>query len=188
MNRRLFISGIIMYLFSQNICASEQFPDILIYNGKEYEIGIYPMETYFKINPNERPGIRGINSALERGYRAKFEIINNELILVDIEITEYPKFDWKSVFSRYFNNNKIKVNTFTGRINIFNGKETGVYMAFTPIYENYIILNINEGNYIDEYNIDCFEYLESIIQLYQEESYEYKYFSKLLEELYKINE
>jgi hypothetical protein len=141
------------------------------------------METYFKIYPERRPGSIGTNSALLRGYRARYEIINGELILKSIETLGLHG-SWKKVLNNYFNKN-IKVNTYTGELNLFNGEETGVYMAFTPIYENYIILEINEGNLVNVNNINCFEYLESIIQSYSDESYEYRYFTELLFKLYE---
>jgi hypothetical protein len=180
----LIFLGFFLGIIIDNINASEQYPDILVYNGIEYEIGSYPMETYFEIYPNRRPGSIGTNSALSRGYRARYEIINSELILMGIE-TMRLNGNWRKVSNNYFNN-KMKVSTFTGKLNLFNGEITGVYMAFTPIYENYIILEINKGNFVNVYNINCYEYLESIIQLYSDESYEYGYFTGLLSKLYEI--
>jgi hypothetical protein len=153
----------------------------LVYNGQEYEIGVFPMETYFEIYPNRRPASMGTNSALTRGYRAKYEIYNNELILVNIEIMR-ANGNWRIVDNRYFQN-RMKVNTYSGKINLFNGERTDVYIGFTPIYRNYIILEVLEGSIINIYNVNCFEYLESIIQSYPEGSYEYKYFSEKLIEL-----
>jgi hypothetical protein len=177
----LIFVGIYFIIISQDIIASEQYPDVLIYNGKEYEIGVFPMESYFIIYPTRRPGITGINSALYRGYRAKYQIINNELILIDIEIMRNG--NWRSLINRKYFRNRIKINTYTGKINLFNGNNTGVYMAFTPIYENYIIIEINEGNIENIYNISCYEYIESIMNKYSNDSYVYEYFNGLLVEL-----
>ena len=181
--KNLFIIVFFLGTIFQSINASEQYPDILIYNGNEYEIGVYPMEDYFEIYPNRRPGIIGRNSALRRGYRAKYGIINNELILIYIEIMKING-DWKKVSDRYFNN-RVKIDAFTGEINLFNGERTGVYMAFTPIYEKYKILDINKGDCIDVYDINCYEYLQLLIQSFHEESYEYEYFTGILEKLNK---
>jgi hypothetical protein len=181
--KNLFIISFFLGTIFQSINASEQYPDILIYDGNEYEIGAYPMEDYFEIYPNRRPNSIGQNSALKRGYRAKYEIINNELILIYIETMKING-DWKKVSDKYFNN-KIKIDAFTGKINLFNGERTGVYTAFTPIYEKYKILDINKGNCVDVYDINCYEYLQSLIQSFQKESYEYEYFTKKLEELNK---
>lgn len=183
--KKYFFVGIFLYIISHGIYASEQYPDLIIYNGIEFEIGVYPMETYFNIYPRKRPGTIGRNSALLRGYRAKYEIINNELILIDIEVMRMNG-SWNSVFNRYFRN-RIKVYTFTGKINLFNGEVTGVYMAFTPIYENYIIFEIRNGNCIREYEINCYEYLQSIIQSFPNGSYEQNYFINLLEILNNRN-
>jgi hypothetical protein len=182
MYKKLFILGLFLFIFSQNMSASEQYPDIIVYNGNEYEIGSYPMETYFEIYPKRNPGIKNINSALKRGYRAKYEIINNELILIDIEIMNFYG-DWRSKINKNYFRDRLKIKTYTGKINLFIGEETGVYMAFTPIYENYIILEINKGNLINVYNINCYEYIESIMNEYSSDSYEYKYFNNILIEL-----
>jgi len=180
-----FISYIFFVIISQNIFASEQYPDLLFYNGKEYEIGVFPIETYFEIYPNRRPGSMGANSALLRGYRAKYEVINNEIILLDIEIMELNG-KWRRVNNKYFNN-RLKINTFSGKINLFNGEITGVYIGFTPIYENYIMLEVNEGNIVNVYNVNCYEYLELLIQLCSKESYQYEYLTSKLKELNEWN-
>ena len=166
---------------SYTIFASEQFPDLLLYNDKNYEIGNFPMESYFELYPNRRPGMTGLNSALLRGYRAKYEMINNELILMSIE-TMGISGNWRIVKNNYFRN-RIKVNTYSGKINLFNGRKTGVFMGFTPIYENYIILEIESGNLIREYEENCNEYIQSIIQSYPNGSYGQNYFIGLLEQL-----
>jgi hypothetical protein len=191
--KKLFITGIFLVIVSLEIYASEQDPDLLVYNGKEYEIGVYPMETYFKVHPDKRPENTVTNSALDRGYRAKYEIINNELILIDIEIwisdidIEAQRFNfyWQSVLEKYFGN-RIKMNTFTGNIYLFNGEETGVYRGFTPIYEYYKILEIENGNFIKGYDQDCYEYLQLLIQSSQNGSYEQNFLKKILVELNKI--
>ena len=188
MSKRFLFFGIFLFVLLQNIYASEQFPDILVYKEKECAIGTYPMESYFAVHPTSLLPVYPENSALKRGYRAKYEIVNNELILIDLEIMR-DNGKWRSVFKRYFGNKTpVKVDTFTGKINIFNGKETGVYMAFTPIHESYIIINIDAGNYIDEYNQSGAEFLQSVIRSCQAGSYEHEYFSNLLEELSKSDE
>jgi hypothetical protein len=183
--KKIYFVGIFIYIISHGIYASEQYPDLIIYNGKEFEIGVYPMETYYNIYPNKRPGTIGRNSTLLRGYRAKYEIINSELILIDIEVMRMNG-SWNSVFNRYFKK-KIKVDSYTGKINLFNGEITGVYMAFTPIYEKYLILEIRNGNCIAENEINCFEYLQSLIQSSLDGSYEQNYFINLLEKLNNRN-
>jgi hypothetical protein len=154
--KKLLITGILLAIISLEISASEQYPDLLVYNGKEYEIDIYPspIETYFKIHPDKRPETTETSSALDRGYRAKYEIINNELILIDIEIEIFDIDIEKRIFNTY--------------------------------YEYYKILEIENGNFIKEYDQDCYEYLQSLVQSSQNGSYEQNYYIKILEELKKI--
>jgi hypothetical protein len=185
MMKKLFKIIVFLGFISHNLYASEQFPDLLIYNGQQYEIGVFPMESYYENYPNRRPGSIGKNTALVRGYRAKYEIINNELFLIDIEIMRNG--NWKSVFNRYFRN-IIRVNMYTGKINLFNGEMTWVFIGFTPIYENYIIIDVIEGNINNIYNNSCYEYLESLIQSYPIGSHEREYFIEKLSELNKRKE
>jgi hypothetical protein len=113
--------------------------------------------------------------------RYKYEIIDNELVLISIEIMR-TNGNWTIVNDNNFRN-RMKVDMFSGRINLFNDGMTGVFMGFTPIYENYIILEIDNGNLIREYEENCYEYLQSIIQSYPNGSYEQNYFIGLEERL-----
>jgi hypothetical protein len=181
-----FLGGFLLVISSQNINASEQFPDTMVYKGIKYIIHDYddsPMESYFKkfkvpadIALN-RDRMR--NSALLRGYRAKYEIINNELILTSIETMARTGSNFIRVpFSR------TKITTYTGKIYLPNGESTKVWMGFIPIVEKYIVLDINEGNLINTYSVNCCEYIEAMIQLYSDASEEYKgYLTGLLSEL-----
>ena len=178
-----FLIGLLI-IISQIIYASEQYPDLIIYNGNGYEFYSYPMETYFEIYPNRRPSRRNINSALLRGYRATYEIINNELILINIETMKFNG-NWIQINNRHFRNN-IKINTFSGKIHLCNGESTGIYIGFTPIFENYIVLSIIDGTVVDFFEINCIEYLESLIQLSSEDSYSYWYYTRILNSLNEL--
>jgi hypothetical protein len=177
--KKIFFLIFIFGVTSQSISASEQYPDIMIYNGIEYGIDVYPLETYYEMYPYKRPLKKVTSSALWRGYRARYEIINNELILTGIQMLGL-----NGEFSR-IDKRRMKVKTFTGKVSLFNGESTGVWMGFTPIYENYIVFEINEGKIINIYNNNCYEYLESIIQLYPAGSYEFECFTKKLTELHE---
>jgi hypothetical protein len=120
MMRILLFGGFLLGIISQNINATEQYPDIIVHNGIEYEIGVYPMETYYKIYPYRRP-LRIIrNTALWRGYRARYEIMNNELILIGVQTLRL-----NGEFGR-LSKKRMKVKTFSGKMNLFNGEHTGV--------------------------------------------------------------
>jgi hypothetical protein len=184
-----FWGGLFLVISVQNVNACEQYPDMMVYNGIEYTIDDdYPMESYFRrwgipfgrkmpwsiaLNRANKHGLR--NTALRRGYKAKYEIINNKLILTSIETLRLFSGDFRRVFY-----NRRKINTYTGKIHLPNGEFTGVRMGWNGIFENYIVLDINKGNLINARPINCYEYLESMIQLYPNDA---SYLTGLLSEL-----
>jgi len=178
---KYFILFCLLGITSPIISASEQIPDLLIFSGQEYEIGVFPLESYFELYPNRRPGRVGINSGLIRGYRARYEISNGELILINIEVMRYGN-NWRQVKNRHFRTG-MKISTFSGIINLFNGEMTSVFLGFTPIYDNYIIIEIFEGNVVKIYEVNSVGYLELIRASYLEGSSEYRYISDKINEL-----
>jgi len=146
-----------------------------------YEIGVYPLEGYYARYPEQRPARTGLNSALERGYRATYELAGTTLMVVDLEIME-PRGTWKSVFAQRFKE-RMKLSTYTGTINLFNGNMTGVYMGFTPVYESYIMLEIERGMCTAMYNVNAYEYLRHLMETFKDVSSRYEYLMEVLEEL-----
>ena len=147
-----------------------------------------PLEGYFEKYPDKRP--EGIGStALWRGYIATFEIVAGELLLNDIEIQTYEKNEskWKSVLSEFLDNQpnewfnrkyeaKFKIEWFTGYLTIPTGKMLQyVHMGYASTYENYILLEIKNGNFIKEHRMDYEQYKQ-----FKED--EYKKYKQLKEE------
>lgn len=95
--RILFI--LLLYLmmsYSMNAFATDQWPDLINYNGKKYLMHTFPLEQYFLKNPNiklesieeEKPC-----SCLWRRYVAIYEIKNNLLIMKSIVAPIWDSFD-----------------------------------------------------------------------------------------------
>ncbi|MCL1994010.1 MAG: hypothetical protein FWG66_13780 [Spirochaetes bacterium] len=143
-------------ILSQNAFATGQVPDVIRFNGNTHEIFSFPMESYFAKNPNRRPRARYWFSHLQRGYRAHFEIINNELILVRLETMRSDGVRWRRVISWHFGR-RFNVSTFSGEISLPNGAFTGEWRGFTPIFESYIVLTVIEGNVTNVSERDTFE-------------------------------
>ena len=87
-----------------NAFATAQYPDKILYEGKEYGLHTNPMKSYFSKHPEKRPRGGIMSTALWRGYVATFEVKDKSLVLKDIEVqvrteTEDGKNDytWKSV-------------------------------------------------------------------------------------------
>jgi len=85
-----FVVGVVC---ATGLLASEQMPDRLLHDGKEYVISVNPLEPYFKKHPKRHPSdfrdyTKGItlSSGLTRGYIATFEIVDDELFVRDIVV------------------------------------------------------------------------------------------------------
>jgi len=147
--------------------ATAQYPDKIIYNGKEYKLHSNPLETYFEKFPDKRPKGSIMSTALWRGYVATFEIKDSQLLLKDIQIqywdtTNRENHDnkWKSVMNEVFPDQKIvKVDWLTGLIVLPHGKLINyVHMGYGSTYENYFLLEINKGEFIKAKRFNYKEY------------------------------
>jgi len=162
---------LILFLFhGLSLFATAQYPDIIIYNGKEYDLIVNPMEIYFENFPERRPQASLRSTALWRGYIAAFEIIQNELWIVDIKIEVRTsdigakKFtsEWVSVIKECLDgNSRMKVNWYNGLLIIPYGEMVNyVHMGYASTYEKYFILEIHNGNLKRELNMDYKQFLE----------------------------
>lgn len=116
---------VISLLLTTNAFATQQRPDKLIYDGKQYRTNSrecpyeqFYMEDYFKKHPEKRPRSGLMSTALYRGYVATYEIKDSQLVLSDIEIrTSHIPDEWKSVKHNIVTNNTpFVVDWFTGVI------------------------------------------------------------------------
>ncbi|MCL2520595.1 MAG: hypothetical protein FWE37_06300 [Spirochaetaceae bacterium] len=169
--KKIFLLGFL--LLTVPLFASRQVSDRVIFNDRQYNTLSFPLEIYFETYPERRPEITHWISALTRGYIATFEVINNELILIDIDENFLNDYLWLGM----------KMAFFTGKINLINGEATGVNSGFMPIYQNYLVLEVREGVVIASYNLTAYEYLQSLIQAFPEGSSAQNHFIRLLEEL-----
>lgn len=87
-----------------------QYPDRIIYKGKECDLHSNPLESYFDKYPDKRPQSETDSNALWRGYIATFEIKDNQLYIRDIKIEiisngsvlKLLKWLWKLLKNRQF--------------------------------------------------------------------------------------
>jgi hypothetical protein len=158
---KLLLIVAVMLLLSLEVCATAQFPDRIIYNGKEYALNSNPLEEYFEKNPEKRPKRGIMSTALWRGYVATFEILESQLFLKDVEIEvrdstsgKSYKTKWESVMKEVFpNQSQIKVEWLTGLLVIPHGKLVNyVHMGYGSTYEKYILLEIENGSLKNEKN------------------------------------
>ena len=158
-------------MISVSIYATAQYPDKIIYNGIEYDLFVNPLEAYLSINPDKRPRSNLISSALWRGYIATFEIVNSELYLKDIKIStgDMQKTEWVSVLPEFLDGQpNLKIDWFSGLLVIPHGKLINyVHMGYASTYENYLLLEMENGNFIRENKMHYIEYVR-----YRERQYE----------------
>lgn len=180
------LTFILVALISLNVFSNSgnQRPDKLIYNGKEYSLNYYPLEDFFKKNPDKKPKSVLRSTNLWRGYLATFEFSNNQLFLKDIEILEYdslsivkhePRLDsikdikfplqyntkLKSVFNTIFpNQTKLKIDWVTKLLVLPHGeKKNNPNFDYDEHYEMYFLLEIYKGELKKEknFNFEAFE-------------------------------
>ncbi len=129
-----------------------QYPDKIIYNGKEFNLNSNPLEPYFDKNPENRPSM--VSTALWRGYVGYFEIIENELYLTDMKISvSYTDEDgsykqkWSSIYRLYFpKQKKVKIDWFSGILILPHGKIVEyVHQGYASTYSKYWLLEIENG-------------------------------------------
>lgn len=164
---KLFFVTAVLLVCSVSIFATAQAPDKIFYNGKEYKLHSNPMEEYFKKFPEKKPKSGVISSALWRGYIATFEITENNLFLKDIVIMDLSKTDrkssqaaWTSVLSQVVTDDKkLKIDWLTGLLVLPHGEIVNyVHMGYGTTYENYILLEIDKGEFNRAKEFDHKEY------------------------------
>ena len=140
----LFIQGGLLF-------ATQQIQDTLVYSGKEYSIAVEPMEGYFNKFPEKRPQVN--SSMLWRGYAAKFEIIQNELWVVDIltmrsnMVGRDLVFSFTSIIEEVLDGkNRMKLEWYSGALTFRQG-------------DHFVLLNIQNGSVISESNLDLDQFI-----------------------------
>ena len=164
---KYLITTVLSALFCLTAFATAQYPDKIILDGKEYSLHSNPLESYFEINPEKRPKGGVMSTALWRGYVATFEIRDSQLFVKDIQIQYWDTTDkkshdtkWKSVMTEVFpDQKKSKVDWLSGLLVLPFGELVNyVHMGYGSTYENYYLLEIDKGNYIQSKQFDYKDY------------------------------
>ncbi len=149
----------ILLLIGFNVFATPQIPDILIYNGKEYEwSGNSPAFKYFEQNNFLPPEEAVITTGNYSVFIVTYEIVNQKLYLIDVEIiveqeSEYgsdypPDLVNKSVFKVYFPNQKRILMDFYSNVQLIPYGEIIEVTKdnWTDIHwEDYLVFEIKGG-------------------------------------------
>lgn len=125
---------------------TKQVPEILRYINKDYLLGVYLLEDYFKEHPEKKPEGE-IETSLWRGYFADYEIVNNELFIMDLKIIKNE--EYHSVIHKVFPNEK-KMKWFNGLILINFNQNTNTQELSFRLFE------VKSGNIskIKDFNLE----------------------------------
>jgi hypothetical protein len=154
MKTKILIKIIFLFLIYLYSYATVQIPDKIIINGEKQNLNYrYPLEKFFEKNYEKKP--RPSSSALWRGYIGTFEVIENQLYVIDIEIRE-SSFKLKSIMNEIFpNQQKVKVEWFSGLLLVTYGE---LINDKCICYEKYSLFEINVGDIIKERNFKAKEF------------------------------
>ena len=173
MYKKCIFCLLFLFIISVSTYATAQYPDKIIYNGIEYDLFVNPLEAYLSVNPDKRPRSNLVSTALWRGYVATFEIVNNELYLKDIKIVistgDTLITEWVSVLLEFLDGQpNLKIDWFSGLLVMPYGRLINyVHMGYGSTYENYILLEIENGNFIRENRMHYLEYVQYRERQYQ---------------------
>ena len=148
--------------------ATAQFPDKILFKGKEFDLQSNPLEGYFKNNPELRPKGGLQSTALWRGYVATFEMVKEQLVVKDIKIKvldeqtkeRYDK-KWVSVYDEVFAEPLRKADWYSGILILPYGERINyVHMGYASTYSDYWLLEIANGKLTETRNYDHQEFAE----------------------------
>jgi hypothetical protein len=150
-------------LAASSAFATAQFPDKLLYDGKEHSLYTNPMEPYFARYPDKKPTDGVTCTALWRGYVATFEILEKRLFLSDIKVMVMTK-DQKGKRDTAFSSVKdtlipeggsLPADWFSGILVLPDGELVNyVHMGYASTYSNYILLEIRKGTLTEKRVLD----------------------------------
>lgn len=190
---RIIVAFFILLFSATTAHATAQYPDKILYEGREYSMQTNPMEHYFKKHPDLRP--KGGSTALWRSYVATFVIANGALVVTDIEIEGKSKevngihySTWESVKKNVLPGvDQLSVDWFTGILVLAYGERVKyVHMGYGSTYSNYILLEIMNGKLIGKRTYDYEQY-----ELFKEKQFQAfkktEEYRKMIQELKKEN-
>ncbi|HRG18858.1 MAG TPA: hypothetical protein PLP39_07185 [Flavobacterium lutivivi] len=156
-------------VFSHNsVFATGQTPDYLIVENDTLSLHCNPLESYFEKNPIPEGIITNLSTALWRGYVAYFKLINNKLVVENIYKEEFNN-DEKgnhieklvSIYDKIFGSvPNFECNFYSGVLICPYGKILNyVHMGYSSNYENYRLIEIQNGQYTKEVNMNADEFM-----------------------------
>ncbi len=143
-----FVTG---FISAKSIFTTQRLEKIK-YKGIEYSFYSLPLEPYFEKYPEKRP--EATSSALWRGYIGYYEIIENQLFLIDIKrvelCTDSPgnfEKQWISIYGEIFPcTDKKKIDWFTEILILPNDESISYqYQGYYSNHSEYWLIELEKG-------------------------------------------
>jgi hypothetical protein len=128
--------------------------DRLLYNGEEFSLSTEPLKPLLDLIGYKTPTGTVVSSDCWRGYRGKWEIINEELFLIDLKGFPEENKHW-TIDALFPNQKKVFAGWFTGEIIIPQGKMLHYeHMGYMSIFEKDLFLEFQKGKLINKREVD----------------------------------
>lgn len=163
--KKLLIILILCSCFNinQNVLATPQVPDYLIYNGDTLTIESNPLETYFEDHPRPDSLLSSQSSACWRGYIAFWKIENDSLFLEKMVRESGEEIDFSAIFNDRDTNKKIHADWCSYTMTSHFGE-----LMFQNIHEYDREFIFKKGVVIDQILYDNSKTLKHLFNLIQE--------------------
>lgn len=183
--QRFLLSILLLMLITSAAFATAQAPDVLIYNGKTYDLFSNPLEDFYGEDESKRPKFwvapDTMSSGNWRGYIATWEIIDDKLYLTKIDSWFCrPSIRTKSgcrrvtvrdLFGGKVVDGKVFASWFSDKLRVLDGKQLKyVHSGYASIYERDLIFDVDAGKIVKQETIDNTKReLPSDQEIYQQE-------------------
>jgi hypothetical protein len=125
-----------------------QVKDSILIKGEKYYLYTTPLDSYWS-KRNPKPQIRPTKSTCWRGYIATWEIVKDNLYLVDIIFHAHDGgFGLDYLFPN--NTGKIKADWYTGEVKIPIGNKLYQEFMEDPVYDSDWFISIEHGNVLSQ--------------------------------------
>ena len=129
--------------------ATEQTPDTLLYEGRQYPLAVEPLDGYLAAHPEQNERIqkgaeRTISTDNWRGYLATWTVAEGRLQLVDVTVPS-DRSGRRSILKDLFPAGTPDVaNWFDGYLVLPDGKPLGDPLVGAE-YDHYLIIRVEDG-------------------------------------------
>lgn len=168
--RNLSLSTLLLIALAPVAYATGQAPDLLVYNGKTYDLFSNPLEDYYSYKRRRPPFMiepHTVISGVWRGYIATWEITDGRLYLSKVDswlCGRYSKsrrnkgcrrVTLRELFGKRVVNGRVLASWVSDRLRVPDGKEIQyVHMGYGSIYERDMFFEVEAGKILKQEMVD----------------------------------